>query len=106
MEFLQPPIVHVESSHQGSTKNTSIGFEVSAPNIIITVIKRQYEGNGIVIRAVESIGDESLVYFNLSALSTSWQSHFRPFEVKSFLIEGGKAIEINGIEDTIKVKEI
>ncbi len=106
IEFLQPPIIHVESSHQGSIKNSSTGFEVSASNITIHVIKRQYEGTGIVIRAVESIGDESLVYFNSKVLSTSWQSHFRPFEVKTFSIEGGKCLETNGIENAIKVKEI
>ena len=106
IQFLQPPIIHIESSHIGSIKDSSTFFEISAPNVIVTVLKRQYDGNRIVIRAIESIGDESLVYFNSVLLSISWQSHFRPFEIKSFLIEGGKAIEINGIEDVAKVKEI
>ncbi len=106
IEFLQPPVVHVESSHQGSMKNNSTSLVISAPNIIVTVMKRQYESDSIVIRAVETVGDESLVFFNSKALSTSWQSHFSPFEVKSFLITGGKTIEISGIEAVIKVKKI
>jgi hypothetical protein len=86
-------------------KQSSPPLEVSAPNVLVTVIKRQYESGdaGIIIRAVESIGDQSLVYFHSNLWSVSWQSHFRPFEIKSFLIDSGKVLEINGIEDLVKV---
>ncbi len=105
LEFLQPPITHIESSHQGVIVQNSSLIEVSAPNILVTAIKRQFESEegGIIIRTVESVGDESLVYFHSNLWSVSWQAHFRPFELKSFMVESGNVLEINGIEDQIKV---
>ncbi len=106
LEFLQPSVAHIESSHIGELIQNTLSFDVSATNILVTVIKREYNANGegIVIRAIESIGDESLVYFNSESLSAKWQAHFRPFEIKSFLVAGNKSIEINGIEDVILAK--
>ena len=105
LEFLQQPIAHLESMHLGTIAKKPSSIEVSAPNVLVTVIKRQYESDmdEIIVRAVESIGDESLVYFQSNLWSVSWQAHFHPFEVKSFLIAHGNTIEINGIEEPIKV---
>jgi len=103
LEFLQPVVTHVESSHQGFLKTEKLSFDISATNVLLTVMKRRHNliGEGIVIRLAETIGDESLVYFSSECLSVNWKAHFNPYEIKTFLVERGKLLEINGIEDSI-----
>jgi hypothetical protein len=95
--------VHVESSHSGDLESSSNGCSVSEPNILVTAMKHPYDNNRekLIIRAVESCGLESDCVFDLRSVPVTWKSRFLPYELKTFLIENGKLLEINGIENSI-----
>lgn len=103
LEFLQPQIVHLESGHEGILFQNERAFEVDSENILVTVIKRPYEGNdlGIVIRAIETSGIETSTSIRFGQFQGEWKGKFSPFEMKSFIVKDGNILEINGIEELI-----
>jgi len=103
LEFLQPPVVHIESAHTGILEGTPHGISVNKSNILVTVLKRSHENDKskIVLRAIETLGLETDCLFDFPYHSANWKSTFLPFEIKSFLINDSKVLEINGIEDNI-----
>jgi alpha-mannosidase len=103
LEFLQAPVAHIESGHPGILGAYVDGFTVSKPNILITVFKRSHDEqeSGVIIRCIETLGVKTEYKFESADLSSSWESSFLPFELKSFQVSGGKVLEINGIEQVI-----
>ncbi|MEI8134735.1 MAG: glycoside hydrolase family 38 C-terminal domain-containing protein [bacterium] len=107
LELLQPTIVHVESSHSGKLSRSLNMFAVTEPNILITSVKAPHntsEKSGVIVRAVESLGKACACEFTSEILNLSWKSSFRPFQLRSFFIQGSNVIEINGLEETVESK--
>jgi alpha-mannosidase len=101
LEFLQPPIVHIESGHTGNLQEKTEGFSVDKSNILISVIKRSHDDKSdqIIIRALEVSSLETRASFSFEAISAKWDAVFSPHELKSFLIDDSKILEINGLEN-------
>lgn len=108
LEFLQPPIIHLESAHSGALSQSGAGIEADSENILITVIKRSYEesDNGVVFRAIEAIGRETSVNIRFGRFHAEWKGKFYAFEIKTFMVKDGKILEINGIEEIFQSKGI
>jgi alpha-mannosidase len=105
LEFLQPPVAHLESAHSGNLIRSDIKIEVNPSNILVTVIKQEFEKikGSVILRVVESFGIETAAKIRIPMLNTDLEATFHPFEIKSFSMKNGKILEINGIEDLIKV---
>lgn len=104
LEFLQPPVAHLESAHRGNLILSQVQIDVNPSNILVTVIKREFEkiGGSFILRTVESFGLETQAKIGIPMIGIDLETKFRPFEVKSFLVADGKILEINGIEELIK----
>src|SRR5258708_9059945 len=102
LQFLQRPVIHIESAHQGILKKNDHAIIVSDKNILVTAMKHSHtDDQQIVLRVIESLGIETQCSFHIPAFSTDWYATFRPYELKSFLISNGKIQEINGLEEQI-----
>jgi alpha-mannosidase len=95
-QFLQPLIVHTESAHSGDLPSVYSAFESSNNEIRIGAVKLAEDGDGIIVRAVEQRGEENSAKFKIA--DAEWSANFNPFEIISFLIENGKATEVDLLE--------
>lgn len=94
------PIVFIEYKHSGTLPKKQSFISVDKGNIIVTVIKEAEDGKGIVLRAYETSGSETMVNFKL--FDRVWSAIFRPCEIKSFLIPRERSLpvrEVNLLEE-------
>jgi alpha-mannosidase len=94
----QPLIAHTESSHAGNLPKIFSGFISVTPGIQIGAIKMTEMGDGIIVRAIESLGERATTSFQFPSRNIQWQSDFSPFEIKSFRIEGNIVTEVDLLE--------
>jgi alpha-mannosidase len=97
----QPLLAHTESSHAGHLPKIFSGFISATPGIQIGAIKMAEDGNGIIVRAIESLGESASALFQFPARSIEWPSDFSPFEIKTFRIESNRVTEIDLLERPI-----
>ena len=93
LELNAPMLVLEESNHGGHLPATYSGFEVDQPNVLISAIKRHEDGKGYVLRAYEAHGLAAGCSFKWQQ-DREWQTHFKPFEIKTFLIPDEKGQEV------------
>ncbi|MCX8065466.1 MAG: glycosyl hydrolase-related protein [Candidatus Hydrogenedentes bacterium] len=98
-QFNIPLIPQFEPNHTGLRKPVGTFLKVDQDNVIISAIKRSEFGNSIIIRAYETLGLETTCNFKLNFLGLDFESHFSPFEIKTFKIADGEVKETNLLED-------
>jgi len=99
MQLLEPLIVHAESAHEGAKMSGNSLSQISSPNILLSVLKRAEDGEGHIVRLVETVGVETDCHIGLPFLNASWRAQFTPFAIKTFRIDtSGKVTESNLIE--------
>jgi len=94
----KPLIVHTESRHDGGLPRTFSGIEVIGQGIQIGAIKHAEDGDGMIVRAIETLGEATSAAFHFPTLDLKWDAKFNPFEIKTFLISDGRAIETDLLE--------
>jgi alpha-mannosidase len=97
-ELHNPLIVHAESRHEGDLAKSYSAFELTGEGIQIGAIKKAEEGDGIILRAVETLGGTPQASFRFASMGVHWDSQFSPFEIKTFLISNGAAMETDLLE--------
>ena len=96
-----PLLLSLESEHDGGSlplPRAFRGVEISVPNITMPVLKRAEDGNGWIVRLVETEGKETEGTIRLSLLNAEWNVKMRGGEVKTFRIADGEVRETDLIE--------
>ncbi len=95
-ELNQPPFALLESYHAGPLPRRA-SYAEDDGSVVITVLKRAEEGDGLVVRAFESAGRPASV--TLRVLDRELRAEFGPNEIKTFhLGESGRVREVNLLE--------
>jgi len=92
----RPLIAHHESSHGGDLSRKLWNADVRGENISIGAIKFAEDGEGMIVRAVESNGKNSSATFRMG--TSEWSAEFHPFEIKSWYVLGKDIREVDFLE--------
>jgi len=100
-EFMAPPLCIYQGIHGGKLPKTNSMLSVDNSNIIVTAIKQAEDNSDIVIRCVESSGEQITASLNLLFAKKTWLGSFRPCEIKTLRIDAdsGKITETNVLEE-------
>lgn len=93
-----PPITHLESAHEGVNDWEKQGVEITAENVVATVLKRSEQNNGWILRLHETAGKETETSIHLILAATRWNVRMAPYQCSTWLIHNGKATEVSAIE--------
>ena len=88
-EINQPPVVVVESYHEGSLPQQMSFASVDCDHVLLTVVKRSEDGKGYVFRAYECCKMEAEATILIPFMNTRIKAHFKPGEIKTFRIDDG-----------------
>ncbi len=85
-EFNTPPTYIIENCHSGSLPQFSCNAYCSADNVILSVIKKAEDDNGIILRLYETDGKMTECTISLPLISLSIDTKFTPHEIKTLRI--------------------
>lgn len=100
-EFLQAPVVMYQGIHGGSMPPSGSFATVDSGAIIISAIKKAEEGEAIIFRCVETLGQPVTASVDLKFAGQKWTGSFRAYEIKSLLLDlkSGSIKEVNLLEE-------
>lgn len=100
-ETLNQPFVTVEETyHRGSLPAEKSGVWVENPAVAVTALKRSEDGNGYVVRAVETVGQPAKTGIDLPILNRRLTASFQPFEIRTFVLPDDKNVPIRETKTT------
>lgn len=86
-EILNNPLqTHQETHHDGTLPQNYSALDVSNNNIVITSVKSAENGDGIIIRAVETDGKGTSATIDFTALNAKFTMSWGPQEIKTIRI--------------------
>ena len=86
-ELNQHPVVLAATFHPDGRLPQSASFiDVQPDNIVVTVLKQAEEGDGIIVRAYETSGEQTQGMIRLPMLDRVIEARFAPSEIKTFFI--------------------
>lgn len=99
-ELLNNPLqTHQETHHDGTLPPKYSAIAVDKENIVVTAIKPAEDGNGTIMRIVETGGTPTTATVDFGAMNTSFTMTWKPQEIKTVRITAdGKADECMIIE--------
>ncbi len=94
-EVLNNPLqTHQETHHDGTLPQINSAISIDKENIVVTAVKSAEDGNGIIVRAVETDGAKTEAVIDFSAMNVKIASEWNPQEIKTFRISAdGKVSE-------------
>ena len=94
-EILNNPLqTHQETHHDGTLPQIYSGIDVDKENVVVTAIKSAEDGNGIIMRIVETNGIETKAEIDFNAVNAKFSLEFAPQEIKTVRItEDGNVSE-------------
>lgn len=94
-EVLNNPLqTHQETHHDGTLPQIYSAIDVDKENIVVTAIKSAEDGNGVIMRIVETNGTETQATVDFKAMNTIFSLEFGPQEIKTVRISAdGKVSE-------------
>jgi alpha-mannosidase len=100
-EFLTGPVTIYQGIHRGSMPKSGSFLSVDVPNVIIPAIKMSESGNDLIIRCVETSGQETTAVVHLHFAGKKWTGIFRPCEIKTLRVKKGswEFKEVNLLEE-------
>jgi alpha-mannosidase len=100
-EFMHLPIVMYQGIHGGSMPPSGSFAAVDAPGIIISGIKKAEEGEAIIFRCVEALGQPVIASVDIKFAGQKWTGSFRAYEIKSLWMDlkAGLIKEVNLLEE-------
>lgn len=100
IELNRPPLVMAESAHAGRLPLSASLLSISHLNIVLGALKPAEDGDGVIARFHEAHGEEC-GGVSVELFGTSWQTDFRPYQVRSFRLRPdrpGTVSEVDLIE--------
>jgi alpha-mannosidase len=100
-EFVAGPVTIYQGIHRGSMPKSGTFLSVDVPNVIIPAIKMSESGNDLIIRCVETSGQETTATVDLHFAGKKWTGIFRPCEIKTLRVKKGswEFKEVNLLEE-------
>ncbi|MCX7599755.1 MAG: glycosyl hydrolase-related protein [Armatimonadetes bacterium] len=92
-----PPIAREEPAHRGKLPPSFSLASLDADNVILEVIKKAEDGEGLVLRAYEINGQPATAALTFAGQELS-QLAFRPCEIKTLLLADGRLTETDMLE--------
>jgi alpha-mannosidase len=100
-EFMTPPVSIYQGIHPGTAPKSGSFMEADAPNVIVTAIKKPEDGDGLILRLVETHGQDADVTLRFPSTGFRWQGQMRNCEIKTLRLntETGAFTEVNLLEE-------
>ncbi len=87
-EILNNPLqTHQETHHDGVLPQTYSALKVDCDNVIVTAVKTAEDGNGVIMRIVETDGRSTTATVDFRALNVSFTMQWKPQEIKTVRID-------------------
>ncbi len=99
--LLNTPLTSViENNHKGTLPTENSVLNIEEDNIILSAFKRSEDGTGLVVRAYETDGVETVAHISGAALPVPLEATFTPYSVNTYYLADGADTwkEINFIE--------
>lgn len=94
--FQNPPHIVIEANHGGTLPPTASYAGIDSGNVAFTVIKDKTDGEGTVLRFVETAGKKTEA--KVTFFGNVFPIRMKPYEIRTVLIDGETVTEINLIE--------
>ena len=91
--FQNPPHIVIEANHGGTLPPTRSYAGIDSENVAFTVIKDKTDGEGTVLRFVETAGKRTDAKANFFGID--FHVRMKPYEIKTVLVDGKTVKEIN-----------
>ena len=86
-EILNNPLqTHQETHHDGFLPQSYSALSVSQANVVVTAVKSAEDGNGVILRIVETDGKNTEASVNFAALNATFTMTWNPQEIKTVRI--------------------
>lgn len=93
-EILNTPLQIVqETHHDGSLPQKYSAIDVDKENIVVTAVKSAEDGNGLIMRIIETNGEETDCTVDFKAVNAKFTLKFRPQEIKTVKIAADNTVE-------------
>lgn len=83
--------------HDGELPQTDTFIHVDSSNILVTVLKEAEDGNGIIVRAVETLGKQASATIKLPLWNCTITDEFKPMEIKTYLIPNDERLPVRSV---------
>ncbi|HPD16461.1 MAG TPA: glycoside hydrolase family 38 C-terminal domain-containing protein [Planctomycetota bacterium] len=95
-----PVFYRFEDVQDGMVSSYGSAVEVKPDNLLLTVLKKAEEGDGLIVRFVETAGRETPARVDVHFAQAAWTGRLRPFEIKTlrFDLDDRSAVEVNMLE--------
>ena len=100
-EINQRPVAIMETYHEGPLPEKDSYLSVEPDNVIVEVLKRAEDGDGLIVRCRETSKRATRARIQLSRAAREIEARFAPCEIKTFRLPGDEslpAIETNLLE--------
>ena len=97
----QKPSTIIETFHKGNLPMKQSFLEVDAKEILVSAMKEAEDGDGIIVRAYETMRHDTACTIKLPFLERVIKTQFSPCEIKTFKIpydKSAEVIEVNMLE--------
>jgi alpha-mannosidase len=100
-EFIAPSLVIYQGIHNGSLPKSGAFISVSSANLIVSAVKESENGEDLIIRCVETLGQPVFATIDLKFAGKNWAGDFRPFEIKTlrYIRKTGDIKVVNLLEE-------
>ena len=92
MELNAEPMVVLETAHDGPMPPSASFVRCSAPGVVVAVVKRAEDGDGLVVRAHEAHGAATDGRIELPRWGIGWDTSFGAGELKTWRIESDGSV--------------
>jgi alpha-mannosidase len=82
-EFISPCPVIYQGIHGGILPKSGSFLSVSARNIIVSAVKQSETGDDLIIRCIETFGQQTFASIRLGFAGENWSGDFHPYEIKT-----------------------
>jgi alpha-mannosidase len=100
-ELTSPPVFIYQGIHPGRMPKSESFLSVDSPNVIVTAVKQAENNDDLIIRCVETAGEDTEATINLDFADLSWKSNFRGCEIKTLRLnrDKGSISEVKILEE-------
>jgi len=100
-ELLEPPAIIYQGIHSGTMPKSASFLSVENDKIEISSVKKAENSDDLIIRCVETSGENTNAVADLKFIGRKWEGSFRPCEIKTLRvnIKTGEISEVNLLEE-------
>ena len=82
-EFISPSLIIYQGIHRGTLPKSDSYLSVNSGNVIVSAVKQSENGENIILRCIETFGQQVSASVSLPFANKRWTGDFRPYEIKT-----------------------